>query len=149
MHRPQFSNSMENFSNVFLYSSFAPIALLLGGTIAILKAPSTKIRSAILHFAAGVIFSVVAVELLPDIMKRHDIFEIGIGFGAGVIVMLAIRYFLEPKNKKNGSSGFPTAFIVVVAVDLVIDGILIGIGLITNNETGLFLAILSLLNCFH
>ncbi|MAZ29212.1 MAG: transporter [Cytophagaceae bacterium] len=132
---------MENYSNVLMYGAIAPIALLLGGIVSILKKPNAQVRSAILHFAAGVIFSVVSVKLLPDIMARHNVLEIATGFGAGVLLMLGIRYFLEPKKEKRNEPGFPTAFIVVIAVDLIIDGVLMGIGFATSRETGTFLAI--------
>lgn len=76
---------MENYSNVLLYGAIASIALLMGGVISIIKKPNARIRSAILHFAAGVIFSVVSIELLPNIMARHDAVEVATGFGAGVL----------------------------------------------------------------
>lgn len=132
---------MENYSGVITYAFIAATALLFGGIISVIKEPGTKVRSAILHFAAGVIFSVVSVELLPDIMARHDALEIASGFGAGVLLMLAVRYFLEPKKEQKDNLGFPTAFIVVIAIDLLIDGVLMGIGFATSRETGAFLAV--------
>ena len=132
---------MENYSGVIIYAFIATFALLFGGIISVIKEPGTKVRSAILHFAAGVIFSVVSVELLPDIMARQDVLEIATGFGTGVLLMLAIRYFLEPKKEPKDDRGFPTAFIVVIAIDLLIDGVLMGIGFATSQETGAFLAI--------
>lgn len=132
---------MENYSNVLLYGSIAAIALLIGGIVSIIKRPNAQIRSAILHFAAGVIFSVVSVELLPDIMARHERLEIETGFGAGVLLMLGIRYLLEPKTGEKVKLGFPTAFMLVIAIDLVIDGVLMGIGFATSQETGVFLAV--------
>ncbi|HZJ21578.1 MAG TPA: transporter [Pricia sp.] len=132
---------MGNYSNILIYGAIAPIALLLGGIVSILKKPNAQVRSAILHFAAGVIFSVVSVEILPEIMDKHDVPEIAIGFGAGVLLMLGIRYFLEPKKGKKNITGFPTAFVLVIAIDLLIDGVLMGIGFVTSQETGIFLAV--------
>lgn len=132
---------MENYSSVLTYGAIAPIALLLGGIVSILKKPNAQISSAILHFAAGVIFSVVSVEILPEIMAKHDVLEIATGFGSGVLLMLGIRYFLEPREKKTNETGLPTAFILVIAVDLLIDGVLMGVGFVTNQETGIFLAV--------
>lgn len=132
---------MENYSNILIYGAIAPIALLLGGIVSILKEPNAQVRSGILHFAAGVIFSVVSVEILPEIMEKHDVPEIAIGFGAGVLLMLGIRYFLEPKKGKKNKTGFPTAFVLIIAIDLLIDGVLMGIGFVTNQETGIFLAV--------
>lgn len=129
---------MENYSHILIYGAIAPIALLLGGIVSILKKPNAQLRSAILHFAAGVIFSVVSVEILPEIMKKHDVPEIAIGFGAGVLLMLGIRYFLEPKKGKKNKTG---SFVLIIAIDLLIDGVLMGIGFVTNQETGIFLAV--------
>ena len=128
-------------STIVLYAAIASVALLVGGVVSLIKKPNAQVRSAILHFAAGVIFSVVSVELLPDIMERHDTLEIATGFGAGVLLMLGIRYFLKPKKENEDQLGFPTAFIVVIAVDLFIDGVLMGIGFVTSEETGIFLAV--------
>ena len=135
------SSRMGNFQNVLLYASIAALALLTGGTVSILKKPGTRMRSIILHFAAGVIFSVVAVELLPDIMARHVVWEIVVGFGSGVALMLALRHFLEPAGGTPDGSGFPTAFIAVIGIDLLVDGVIMGIGFISGEETGTLLAI--------
>lgn len=132
---------MESYSQVVLYASVAAAALLVGGAVSIVRTPGAKLRGAILHFAAGVIFSVVAVELLPDIMAKHATLEIIIGFGGGVLLMLAIPYLLEPKKEQKNSGGFPVAFMVVIGIDLLIDGILMGIGFATGQETGVLLAV--------
>lgn len=55
--------------------------------------------------------------------------------------MLAIRYFLEPKKEQREKAGFPTAFLVIIGIDLLIDGILMGIGFVTSEEIGIFLAV--------
>ncbi|MBF9252225.1 transporter [Pontibacter sp. 172403-2] len=132
---------MENYSQVILYASIAAAALLIGGVLSIIRTPGAKLQGAILHFAAGVIFSVVAVELLPDIMAKHNTLEIVIGFGTGVLLMLAIQYFLEPKKEQEASGGFPIAFMVIIGIDLLIDGVLMGIGFATSQEAGVLLAV--------
>ncbi|RZK58532.1 MAG: DUF543 domain-containing protein, partial [Hymenobacter sp.] len=60
--------------------------MIVGAVVAVQRPPGPALRSAILHFAAGVVFSVVAVELLPDIVRQHAPIEVGIGFGLGVAV---------------------------------------------------------------
>lgn len=45
--------------------------MIVGGIAAAFHSPGAKVRSGILHFAAGVVFSVVAVELLPDVVRGH------------------------------------------------------------------------------
>ncbi len=66
-------------------------AMLAGGGFALWRVPNAAWRSAILHFAAGVVFSVVAVELLPDIVQQHKPFEVALGFGGGVAAMRGLR----------------------------------------------------------
>jgi ZIP family zinc transporter len=46
---------------------------------------------------------VVAVELLPDIVKCHKPIYVAIGFGLGIFTMLAVKIFAEKveKNKKE------------------------------------------------
>ncbi len=134
-------SGVENLSSVANYASIAATALLAGGIVAILRKPGLRMRSVILHFAAGVIFSVVAVELLPDIMERHVVWEIVVGFGAGVVLMLALRYFLEPAEEAPDGGGFPTALIAIIVVDLLVDGVIMGIGFISGTETGTLLAV--------
>nr|WP_044019264.1 hypothetical protein [Hymenobacter sp. APR13] len=72
-----------SWSQVLLYSLVPAAIMVVGAVVAVLRPPGAAIRSAILHFAAGVVFSVVAVELLPDIVARHRPLEVGLGFGAG------------------------------------------------------------------
>ena len=54
------------------------LAAFAGAMIAALRPPGRVFRSSIQHFAAGVIFSVVAVELLPDVRRGHDPLEVGL-----------------------------------------------------------------------
>ena len=85
------------FQEILLFSLLSVITMISGGVLVLYKKPTGNIRSLILHFAAGVVFSVVAVELLPDIIREHKPFQVIIGFTAGVGVMLLIRKFTEAK----------------------------------------------------
>jgi ZIP family zinc transporter len=62
---------MTAISDVYLYALIPVLSILLGGIIGLFKNPSGAFKSSVLHFAGGVVFSVVAVELLPDIIKKH------------------------------------------------------------------------------
>ncbi|RFP65156.1 hypothetical protein D0N36_10780 [Hymenobacter lapidiphilus] len=74
--------------------------MVAGALLAAWRTPGPKLRSTLLHFAAGVVFAVVAVDLLPDIMKRHAPIEVGVGSSLGVAVMFGLRYFGEWMEKK-------------------------------------------------
>jgi ZIP family zinc transporter len=70
----------HSLSSIILYSLAPVLAALLGATLAVIRPPGTAVRSGIQHFAAGVVFSVVAVELLPDVVDRHRPLRVLIGF---------------------------------------------------------------------
>ncbi len=116
--------------------------MVSGGVIALFKKPSKNIQSLILHFAAGVIFSVVAVEILPDIVKTHRPWEVIAGFSAGVIAMLLVSQYAGGKQEKinSASTNIPWTLIIPIAVDIFIDGLLLGIGFSAGKTEGILLA---------
>lgn len=122
----------------------------IGGMIAYFKPPGAALKSIILHFAAGVVFSVVAVELLPDMIKIHDAKSIIIGFSSGVAAMLLIKYFtgkIQPAVKVGEVNGLPWGVLIAMGIDLLIDGILLGIGFAAGEKEGVLLAVALALEC--
>lgn len=118
--------------------------MVIGGLAAIVRPPGAAARSIILHFAAGVVFSVVAVELLPDIIKRHAPIEIIIGFTAGIATMLALRVLTrraEEGEKEQPATGLPSGLLFGIAVDIAVDGLLLGIGFASGNSVGTMLTL--------
>jgi ZIP family zinc transporter len=133
---------MTLIPQVLLYTLLPAVATIVGGAIAAVRPPGGRTRSYIQHFAAGVVFSVVAAELLPDVMRRHEPLEIILGFAAGVVTMLGIRRLTESLEKsRSGDQTFPVGLVVAVAVDLVIDGALIGMGFAVGSEEGVLLTL--------
>ncbi|WP_262386165.1 ZIP family metal transporter [Hymenobacter sp. BT491] len=141
------------------FSVLPAVVMIAGAALAVWRAPGPQLRSAILHFAAGVIFSVVAVELLPDIVQHHAPYEVALGFGLGVATMLGLRYFTQRLEKKEaaGKEAQPTAtgsgptqataaalpwgLLVAIGIDIFIDGLLLGIGFAAGAKEGTLLAI--------
>src|SRR5512136_2061622 len=112
---------------VLLISAIPVGAAFLGATVAALRPPGPHVRSSIQHFAAGVIFSVVAVELLPDVRRGHDPFEVAWTFAAGVALMLLIEEAVKRFNRGGNHGGGATpspAQLIPIGVDLLIDGLL-------------------------
>ena len=158
---------------VLLYALVPAAVMTVGAVVAIIRPPGPAIRSAILHFAAGVVFSVVAVELLPDIVKRHRPLEVGLGFGIGVALMLVLRHFTRQAAVKEQATpafplppgvlwasetasgtekatnptppapatALPMGLLTGVGIDILIDGLLLGIGFAAGAKEGLLLAI--------
>ncbi len=123
-----------------------------GGAIAAFRPPGPHARGYLQHFAAGVVFSVVGVELLPDIIRVHAPMQVVIGFSLGILVMLGIRSFTRKlEGEDGGEKGdgaetksedrkrLPTALVVAVGVDVLIDGFLVGIGFAAGAKEGMML----------
>jgi hypothetical protein len=53
------------------------------------RPPGPRPQGLVLHLAAGVVVAVVAVELLPDLMRAHEPLDTVVGFAAGTSAMLA------------------------------------------------------------
>ena len=120
---------------VLLISAIPVGAAFVGATVAALRPPGRVVRSSIQHFAAGVIFSVVAVELLPEVRRGHDPFEVGWTFAAGVVLMLVIDEVVKRFNHGGahaGARGPSLGQLVPMGVDVLLDGILIGISALSS-----------------
>lgn len=136
------------FQQIIAYALLPTIALTGGGLLALFIRFGAQARSAILHFAAGVVFSVVAVEILPDIIRLHNPWLTVWGFSAGIALMLLIRHLTEsstengsvPTDKQTEPGKLPVAFLLAMGVDLVIDGLLLGIGFAAGAKQGMLLA---------
>lgn len=128
--------------NVLTYSLLPVATAVIGGILATVRPPGSRVRSYIQHFAAGVVFSVVAVELLPDVMRQHQPFPAIIGFTLGTAAMLLIRWLARGSETmgEQGASVFPTALLAGVGVDILIDGLLLGIGFAAGRKEGTLLA---------
>ena len=112
-----------------------------------------RIRSHVLHLAAGVVFSVVAVELLPEIQRRALVWDVVWGFGAGVAVMLLADKLLDRlRGEEDSGDGadseaptqgarLPFSLIAAVAIDFLLDGLLLGVGFAAGARIGILLAL--------
>ena len=132
------------FQKIISFSLIPVGTMIAGGIIAIFKKPNGNIRSLILHFAAGVVFSVVAVEILPDVVKEHKPVQIVIGFTLGLVLMLLIRKVTEGQEGKEvtlNKNQLPMSLLVAIGVDIFIDGLLLGIGFSAGVNTGMLLAV--------
>ncbi|GMA16666.1 hypothetical protein [Deinococcus metallilatus] len=105
-------------------------ATILGGVVASFRTPGERFRSFVQHFAAGVVFAAVAGELLPEITQGHQPAGVVIGFALGVVVMLLVRAFAERLEgaEENRDNAGNLGLIAAVGIDVLIDGLLIGVG---------------------
>ena len=56
-------------------------------------------RSAVQHFAAGVVFAALATELLPEVIHRRLPLQTIAAFAVGVVVMLMMQAFTAKKSE--------------------------------------------------
>ncbi|MFF5384182.1 ZIP family metal transporter [Pedobacter suwonensis] len=136
---------------ILLFTTFPVTLLIFGGIVVLWKRPSEPLQSTILHFAAGVVFSVVAVEILPDMIRIHDTLAIIIGFMLGISAMLLIKNYTQKiENQtqgKEGSNFLPWGMVVAVGIDLLLDGLLLGIGFAAGSKEGILLALALAMEC--
>lgn len=61
---------MTGISDVLIFALIPAATIIGGGAIAMIHTPGPKLRSGIQHFAAGLVFAAVAVEILPDVLHK-------------------------------------------------------------------------------
>lgn len=131
-----------SISNVLVYSLIPAAAVLIGGIVASVRAPGASVRSVVQHFTSGLLFAVVGTELLPDVMHRRLPFATIIGFALGVAVMLGIKAFSARCEKlANDASARSSSLLLIMAVDIAVDGLLIGVGFALGAKQGLLIII--------
>jgi ZIP family zinc transporter len=124
------------------YTMLAVVAAMIGGVVAVYRAPGPQMESNIQHFAAGVVTAAVAAELLPDIHERTPVVVV-IGFAIGVAAMLGVHQ-LSKRIEKRGIGGQyagAASLLITVGIDMVIDGVLIGVAFVAEPDTGVIIAI--------
>ncbi len=134
---------MINYFQLLGYALIPAATMTLAGIWATLRVPGENLRSALMHSAAGVVFAVVAVEFLPDLVHEHSVLATAVGFTLGTAAMLGVRLWSETRAKKNleKSETASGSLIVATAVDIVVDGLMLGIGFAAGAKQGILLTV--------
>jgi zinc transporter, ZIP family len=133
---------MQTSQGILVFALYPAMAVLAGSAVALWRPMKPALISGLQHFAAGVLFCVVATELLPELMHRKMPWVTLLGFSLGFIAMLAIKHFAEQAGQKDESQGSQsTSLIVISGVDIALDGLLIGVGFVAGQKQGLLLTI--------
>lgn len=129
------TNAVTMLANSPLAFTLVPVAAaIFGAVFAALRRPGPLSESAIQHFAAGVVFAAAAAEVLPDLKHSTSIWPIVVGGGIGITVMLLVK---ELGERTSGTTGLAA----LVALDIFIDGLVLGLGFAVRPKAGLLLAI--------
>ncbi|NGM38618.1 transporter [Methylobacterium sp. DB0501] len=118
--------------SAWTYTLIPAVATILGAAVAVVRQPRPSVTSAVQHLAAGVLFAAVASEILPDLKHQQSPVAVIVGGSIGVAVMLLIKRLGE---RAKGSLGL----IVTVGVDILVDGLVLGIGFVAGAKQGLLL----------
>lgn len=158
---------MTHLLRITLLYSIVPVVFTIIGAAAGAFWPAlARLRTYVLYLAAGVVFSVVAVELLPEIQRRGLVIDVVIGFALGIGTMLLVDSLLDRiRRPSNGdtdvdpqparaSAGpltrnvtraapgvIPVSLLVAVAIDFLLDGLLLGVGFAAGARIGILLAL--------
>ncbi|MEO8561012.1 MAG: transporter [bacterium] len=144
-----------------LLLSLIPIgATAIGAAAAAIRPPGPGIRSGIQHFAAGVVFSVVAVELLPDVVRGQSVVSVTVGFVCGIGIMLLLRHLtaaaegdgpdeagdgtpraIQDQIARATARSLPIGMLAAIGVDILLDGILLGIAFAAGTKEGVLLTV--------
>lgn len=122
--------------------AFPIAAAIIGSIVSVVRPPDRKTTSAVQHFAAGVVLAALAGEVLPDLRGEGSLIWAISGFILGTAVMLtlgAIGRRLEKKQETQ--AGLPLGLLVAVGIDLLLDGLLVGLGATLGSGQGLILTI--------
>lgn len=134
---------MNDFALVLLIASVAAILTYLGAPVAERFDIPHRVVSAALQFAAGVITALVAFSLMSPALYKGTTPLIILAFFVGGVLFVAIEYislrFLPSGNGDNQSAS--PGFYIGILVDLLVDGVVIGIGATLTLATGLLLAL--------
>jgi ZIP family zinc transporter len=124
------------------YTALAVVAALIGGVVAVYRPPNQQMESNVQHFAAGVVIAAVAAELLPDIHGRAPQVVV-LGFAIGVATMLGIHRLSKLIERRDVGGRFAGAagLLITVGIDMLIDGVLIGVTFLDNPDTGVIIAV--------
>ena len=118
----------------WIYTLAPAILAVIASWIAVSARPGPLTVSAIQHFAAGVVFAAAAGEILPDIKHQGSAIATVVGGTAGVTVMLLVK---QIESYIKG----PTGLLITIGIDILIDGLVLGIAFAVAAKAGLLLTV--------
>jgi ZIP family zinc transporter len=116
------------------YTLVPTLAVILGSLVALVRRPGASFVSTMQHLAAGLIFAATAIEILPQVTHLADPVATLYGGALGVGSMLAL------KSLESRFSG-PLVFVAAIGIDILIDGLVLGLAFIAGSKAGILLTI--------
>jgi len=135
---------IANLATVLPYAVAPVVAASASGAIAASRPPSNRLRSVIEHIAAGVILAAAAVEVIPTALGMHRPWGLIVGFALGIALMLGVQWLngrVQRTDEGREGTPLPVGLIATVAIDLLIDGLLLGVVSAQGAKGGLLLGV--------
>lgn len=110
------------------------LAAVAGAAIAAWMSPNERIVSGVRHFAAGVVFAAAAGEILPDVVHGASPTATIAGGLVGLAVMMGVK---QAEELLKG----PTGLLAAIGIDVLIDGLVLGVAFSAGARVGLLLAV--------
>ncbi|HRW18568.1 MAG TPA: ZIP family metal transporter [Dermatophilaceae bacterium] len=146
-----------------LLVNFPVAASAIGAVVAAVRPPGPRVVSGVQHFAAGVVMAALVGEIMPELRAEgHLAWAVG-GFVAGTALVLALGAYgrhqeahaageIPPHPPRFGSwrrqavqaaaaRTLPVGMLAAVAIDLLLDGVLVGLGVRLGTTQGVILTI--------
>jgi ZIP family zinc transporter len=138
---------MNDFLLVLGISCVAALLTYVGAPLAERFTVPHHVVSAALQFAAGIITALVAFTLMPPAVRNGPEVGVVLGFFVGGAIYVTIEYLaarrMAAKSLTDVVENRPVSMglYIGILVDLVIDGMVIGVGSTLTLGTGLLLAL--------
>lgn len=136
---------MSSIGQASLLVSIPVVAAGVGSTVAVLRPPSPRVVAGVQHFAAGVVIAALVGEVLPDLREEGNQGWAVVGFAAGVALMLGLAAYGRRADERRArvatraAAVAPVSLLAAVAVDLLVDGALVGLGSTMGGTQGLII----------
>jgi len=143
-------NQEEMFNNDFLvYTLVATAVGILGGVVGSFWVPNVKARSAIQHFAAGLVIAAVASDVIPETERLGRPLPVICGFATGGLVMIGLKWLVVRFERRERARGkLPIGLAAAAALDTLIDGATISAGFAVGRHLGILLVVVLAVELF-
>lgn len=134
---------MNDFLLVILISGIAAVLTVLGAVVAEKTDVPNRIISRALQFAAGVLLGLVSITLMPPAVRSGLSTLVIVGFFIGGASFVLLDYLSSRRKEAEPVeiAAVSTALYVGIIVDMLIDGVVIGLGSSLTLNTGVILAL--------
>lgn len=151
---------MNLVAQAALLVAFPVVASVLGAIVGVLRPPGARFVSGVQHFAAGVVTAALVGEIMPELKAEGQLVWTVVGFVLGALLVLGLGEYgrrteaaAEAEKTKRPTNiiatrvtgaalrTIPIGMLGAVVIDLLLDGVLVGLGVRLGAQQGIILTI--------